>query len=64
MEYGEPHVDARKPWLFPVSIKGAPDKALQRRAVVHGDWHLWIYCCEWSLLLTSSWCVTSPTTSP
>jgi hypothetical protein len=51
MEYGEPHVDVRKPRLFPVSIEGAPAKTLQRSAFVHGEWHLWIYCCEWSLLL-------------
>ena len=53
MEYGEPHVEVRKPRLFSVPIEGAPAKALQRRAVVHGDRHLWIYCCEWSLQLES-----------
>jgi hypothetical protein len=51
MEYGDPHVDVHKPLLLPVSIEGAPAKALRRLAFVHGEWHLWIYCCEWSLLL-------------
>lgn len=51
MEYGEPHVDAGRPRLRPVSVEGGPAKALQRRPVLRGDWHLWIYCCEWSLLL-------------
>jgi hypothetical protein len=51
MEYGDPHVDVRKPLLLPASIEGAPAKALQRHASVHGEWHLWIYCCQWSLLL-------------
>lgn len=51
MEYGEPRVDVREPLLLPVLIAGAPARALQRHAFVHGEWHLWIYCCEWSLLL-------------
>ena len=51
MEYGEPQVDVRKPLLLPLSIEGAPAKTLQRLAFVHGEWHLWIYCCEWSLRL-------------
>jgi len=51
MEYGEPHVDVREPRLRPPRIEGAPAQTLQRSAFVHGEWHLWIYCCEWSLLL-------------
>ena len=51
MEYGEPHVDVREPRLWPLRIEGAPAKTLQRSAFVHGERHLWIYCCEWSLLL-------------
>jgi hypothetical protein len=51
MEYGDPHVDIRKPLMLPVSIAGASAKTLRRLAAVYGAWHLWIYCCEWSLLL-------------
>lgn len=51
MEYGEPHVDVREPRLWPLHIEGAPAKTLRRSPFVHGEWHLWIYCCEWSLLL-------------
>lgn len=51
MEYGAPHVDVREPRLWPLRIEGAPAKALRRSPLVRGDWHLWIYCCEWSLLL-------------
>lgn len=51
MEFGEPHVDVRKPLMLPVAIAGAPAKTLRRLASVHGEWHLWIYCCEWSLQL-------------
>jgi len=51
MEYGEPHVDVREPRPWPLRIPGAPAKALRRSPFVRGEWHLWIYCCEWSLLL-------------
>jgi hypothetical protein len=51
MEYGEPQVDVHKPQLFPLFIEGAPTKTLRRHAFIHGEWHLWIYCCHWSLLL-------------
>jgi hypothetical protein len=54
MEFGEPHVHVRKPLMLPVSIAGAPAKTLQRLASVSGQWHLWIYCCEWSLRLEST----------
>lgn len=51
MEYGEPLVEVREPRLMPLFIEGAPAKAIQRYVFVGGEWHLWVYCCEWSLLL-------------
>lgn len=51
MEYGEPLVEVRQPRLMPLFIEGAPAKAIQRYVFVGGEWHLWVYCCEWSLLL-------------
>lgn len=51
MEFGEPRVQISKPKAMPVHIEGAPGRSLQRSAFVHGDWHLWIYCCRWSLTL-------------
>jgi hypothetical protein len=51
MEFGSPEVDVREPRLMPVFIEGAPAKTNQRYSFVGGEWHLWIYCCEWSLML-------------
>jgi hypothetical protein len=50
LEFGKPHLEIREPVL---ASKGAPAKVrkhLARRGVyVHGEWHLWIYCCDWEL---------------
>jgi hypothetical protein len=53
MEFGEPFVEIRRPAPMPVFIEGAPGKTLQRDAYIHGQWHLWIYCCDWQLTLNS-----------
>jgi len=50
-EFGSPEVEIREPRLMPVSIEGAPAQTRQRSSFVHGQWHLWIYCCQWSLML-------------
>jgi hypothetical protein len=50
-EFGRPEVEIREPRLMPVAIEGAPAKTRQRHSFVHGEWHLWIYCCQWSLML-------------
>jgi hypothetical protein len=51
MEFGEPHVKIDGPVLMHVHIKGAPERSPRRLAYVHGDWHLWVCCCHWSLTL-------------
>ena len=45
MEFGEPHLEVREP------ADASSSETLRRRGIaVHGDWHLWIYCCEWRIL--------------
>jgi hypothetical protein len=51
MEFGEPMLRIDEARLRPVFIEGAPKETRQRLAIVRGTWHLWIYCCSWSLLL-------------
>jgi hypothetical protein len=51
MEFGQPELDVREPESRKVRIEGAPEKTLQRSSFVSGEWHLWIYCCQWSLML-------------
>jgi hypothetical protein len=51
MEFGAPEVRVGEPKLRKTYLDGAPKKTLQRHSYVDGEWHLWIYCCEWSLIL-------------
>ncbi len=47
-EFGEPHLEIHEPQQSNPSHSPAVQKALsRRRAFVHGEWHLWIYCCDW-----------------
>jgi hypothetical protein len=47
-EFGQPHLEVREPLLENAK------KHLRYRAVkVHGEWHLWIYCCSWEIYLNS-----------
>lgn len=49
-EFGEPHLEVDEPRLsrYVFSPK-RQEKVLQRLVTVHGDWHLWVYCCDWSI---------------
>ena len=42
MEFGNPTLPVHAP-LPTAQAEGVP----RRGAVVHGEWHLWVYCCEW-----------------
>src|SRR5947209_15880038 len=47
MEFGEPHLVIREPRSRP-EFSPRLRRALARRLVtVRGEWHLWIYCCQW-----------------
>lgn len=54
MEFGDPQLRISEPTMQSVFLEGAPPTVLRRQANVHGQWHLWIYCCEWSLTLEGS----------
>jgi hypothetical protein len=51
LEFGEPRLEIGKPSKRPVFLTGGPKQVLARNAFVRGQWHLWIYCCDWTLLL-------------
>ena len=65
LEFGEPHLEVREPVAMKKGTSAGVRKNLIRRAVyIHGDWHLWIYCCDWQVfsgtkhigdLHTSTW---------
>lgn len=51
LEFGEPELEFTDPFLDRLYIDGAPERAMRRRVSLHGRWHLWIYCCWWTLTL-------------
>ena len=54
LEFGQPKVVIGEPRMSRLSIDGAPPGAMRRSARVQGQWHLWIYCCFWSLSLDTT----------
>ena len=50
-EFGEPHLRIQVPRQ---ATKQAPEKvrknAARRHVYVRGDWHLWIYICDWRII--------------
>jgi hypothetical protein len=51
LEFGLPHLEVREPIVASKSASPKVQRLLARRNVfVHGEWHLWIYCCNWEVL--------------
>lgn len=49
-EFGRPHLRVREPIAVKKRASAKVRARLTRRnVVVHGDWHLWIYGCEWEV---------------
>src|SRR5579863_9314534 len=51
LEFGNPELRIHSARLVPISLDGAPSKTEGRVVKPSGQWHLWIYCCEWSISL-------------
>jgi len=48
LEFGQPHLEVVEPRPIPDGASEKTRRQLGRRLVtVHGDWHLWLYCCHW-----------------
>src|SRR6202521_1939253 len=39
----------RKEWLTPDTSPRVQKVLARRNVFVHGEWHLWIYCCNWKV---------------
>lgn len=49
LEFGAPRVEISDVVTLRKPIAGERLSIPTRSAYVHGEWHLWIYCCEWRL---------------
>lgn len=50
MEFGNPSLEVGEVRSRAVRIDDAAPRTFRMRSsLVHGEWHLWIYCCLWSL---------------
>ena len=66
MEFGEPElrIEEPRPWNAHTS-GGDRHRTMRRLASVYGEWHLWIYCCEWTLEadgIELAWCESDDVT--
>jgi len=51
LEFGKPHLEVREPMIANKGVSARVCEGMARRGVfVHGEWHLWIYCCDWEVL--------------
>jgi len=49
LEFGRPHLHVREPYRSTSKSRRVREMAATRQVFVHGDWHLWIYCCDWKI---------------
>jgi hypothetical protein len=50
-EFGKPHIVIREPIVASKNASSKVRESLARRRVYsRGQWHLWIYCCDWEAL--------------
>lgn len=51
LEFGQPELEIREPQVVtrPDASERVRERLARRTVTVTGRWHLWIYCCNWSL---------------
>ena len=50
LEFGKPHLNIREPVVASRNATKRVRESLARRRVYpRGEWHLWIYCCDWDV---------------
>jgi hypothetical protein len=50
LEFGKPRLEFREPVITSKGASLRVREHLARRGVqIHGEWHLWIYCCNWEV---------------
>ena len=48
-EFGKPHLQVREPRAARNVSPRIRAVLAKRRVFIHGDWHLWIYACDWKV---------------
>lgn len=51
LEFGQPQIHVGRYVTREADLPGIPTGVELRPTRVRGEWHLWIYCCLWSLTL-------------
>ncbi len=49
LEFGQPSLHVREPREAPGASPRVQRLLSRRHVTVHGEWHLWIYCCAWEV---------------
>lgn len=50
-EFGKPHIVVREPVVAEKNASSKVREVLaERRVFPRGQWHLWLYCCDWEVL--------------
>ena len=49
LEFGRPQLSIREPYHTDSKSRFLRKWAARRFIKVRGDWHLWIYCCDWGV---------------
>lgn len=49
LEFGAPRLVVREPFQSTSASPKVRRSLARRNVYVAGDWHLWIYCCEWQV---------------
>lgn len=47
--FGDPCLTVHNPRPETIEVSGERLQVATRLTTVHGQWHLWIYCCSWAL---------------
>jgi hypothetical protein len=50
MEFGQPHLEVHEPVACDAECEKVRRHFARRRIYPRGEWHLWIWCCNWRVI--------------
>ncbi len=51
LDFGEPRLETREPYVSTSESRRVRELMARRSVSVVGEWHLWIYCCDWQIIV-------------